>query len=146
MELFIGNLPERATTADLAAFFKAFRKKAICRIEERRFTDGSRVRYGRVVFDSDRQAAKAIAKLNGKPLNGTPVVIREFFHRSYNNERRQLGWRDRPWAGEERRSGERRRQGQATPETDPLFTAAEEPAKPEAAPVFTAYREMARKY
>lgn len=110
MEVFIGNLSEKVTLSDLTAFFKAFANKAHIRIVVKRQENGSRVRYGLADFDSDKLALKAIKKLNQKVLRGKSVVMREFYHRRYSNERRALNWRDIPWSGPERRQEERRRQ------------------------------------
>ncbi len=109
MELFIGNLAEKVTYADLIGFFKGFSNKAKIRIVIKRQANGSRIRYGVIVFDSDKFALKAIKKLNRKPLRGLCVELREYFHRYYANERRALNWRDKPWSGVERRQHERRK-------------------------------------
>lgn len=118
MEVFIGNLAENVTVSDLTAFFKAFANKARIRIIEKRQEDGSRIRYGVADFDADKLALKAIKKLNQKELRGRPVVLREYFHRSYNNERRALNWRDKPWNGPERRRVERRKKESSKPKDD----------------------------
>jgi len=115
MEVFIGNLAERVTLTELTAFLKAFASKARIRLIEKRQEDGCKIRYGLADFDSDKLALKAIKKLNQKALRGKEVVMREYFHRSYSNERRALNWRDLPWDGPERRRLERRKKENRNP-------------------------------
>ncbi len=110
MEVFIGNLSLDITHNDLVIFFKGFAKKAKLRLVDKRREDNSKFRYGVVKFDSDKLALKAIRKLNHKPLRGIRVELREYFHRCYANERRAVNWRNKPWAGVERRQQERRKQ------------------------------------
>lgn len=118
MEVFIGNLADNVSVTDLTAFFKAFANKARIRIVEKRQEDGSRIRYGIANFDTDKLALKAIKKLNQKELRGRAVVLREYIHRSYSNERRALNWRDKPWDGPERRRVERRKKENIKPRDD----------------------------
>lgn len=116
MEVYIGNLEPKITYGDLISFLKGFSSKAKIRIIEKRQSDGSKIRYGIAAFDSDKLALKAIRKLNNKPLRGERVIVREYFHRYYANERRDLNWRDKPWSGVERRRQERRKQHNLPPE------------------------------
>jgi RNA recognition motif-containing protein len=109
MEVFIGNLSTRTTLSDLVAFFKGFARDTRFQIFDKQYEDGSRSRYAVASIDSDKLAEKAIKKLSGQNLNGNSIALREFLHRSYGNERRAVGWRDRPWNGVERRAYERRR-------------------------------------
>ncbi len=109
MDVFIGNLSPRTTLNDLVVFFKGFAPGARFQIFDKQFEDGSRSRYAVAIVEPDKLAEKAIKKLNGAFLQGSKVVLREFLHRSYNNERRLIGWRDKPWHGIERRVSERRR-------------------------------------
>lgn len=110
MEVFIGNLAIGVTYTDLISFFKGFANKMRLRIVDKRQDDGSKLRYAIATFESEKLALKAIKKLNQKTLRGEPVVLREYFHRYYANERRALNWRDKPWEGVERRKTERRKQ------------------------------------
>lgn len=118
MEVFIGNLADNVSVTDLTAFFKAFANKARIRIVDKRQEDGSRVRYGVASFDTEKLALKAIKKLNQRELRGRAVVLREYIHRSYSNERRALNWRDKPWSGPERRKVERRKKETTKPRDD----------------------------
>lgn len=115
MDVYIGNLSPRTTLSDLVGFFKSFASGARFQIFDKQFDDGTRTRYAMATVDPDKLAEKAIKKLNGQSLNGNPVVLREFLHRSYGNERRAMGWRDRPWHGVERRDTDRRRKVAAKP-------------------------------
>lgn len=145
MEVFIGNLSERVTLTDLTAFLKTFANKARIRIVDKRQEDGSRIRYGIADFDSDKLALKAIKKLNQKVLRGNPVVMREFFHRRYSNERRALNWREIPWSGPERRKDERRR-NEVAKSQDAFRDMLEQNAKKEPENIrISGYAQLARK-
>jgi len=109
MDVFVGNLSPRTTLSDLVAFFKSFASEARFQLFTKQFEDGAQVHYAVATIESDKLAEKAIKKLNGQSLNGHPVMLREFIHRNYGNERRAVGWRDKPWHGVERRGLERRR-------------------------------------
>lgn len=109
MDIFIGNLSPRTTLSDLVSFFKGFASDTRFQIFDKQFGDGSRSRYAVATIEPDKLAAKLIKKFNGAFLHGNTLVLREFLHRSYSNERRAVGWRERPWHGVERRDSERRR-------------------------------------
>lgn len=115
MDVFIGNLSPRTTLIDLALFFKGFASDVRFQIFDKQFEDGSRTRYAVATIEPDKLAEKAIRKLNGAYLQGNTVFLREFLHRSYNNERRAVGWRSKPWQGVERRTSERRRKQSLKP-------------------------------
>ncbi len=108
MELFIGNLPPAANLGELIALFKGFSNKAKFRFEQKTIEDGSRVRYVVADFDNDKYALKMMEKFSGQEYRGQALVIREYLHRSYNNERRAVNWRDKPWRAGERRRNDRR--------------------------------------
>lgn len=149
MDVFIGNLADGVTLRDLTLFFKAFANKARLRLAEKRHEDGTRIRYAVAEFDSDKLALKAIKKFNGALLRGQRLVLREFFHRSYSNERRALNWRDKPWDGPERRRTERRRKVQSQPlkgidSSGEKSKPAEKPSADEIS--VSAYTNMARKF
>jgi RNA recognition motif-containing protein len=109
MDVFIGNLSPRTTLSDLVVFFKGFSSDTRFQLFDKAYEDGSRLRYAVATIEPDKLAEKAIKKLNGQWLQGEAVVLREFLHRNYGNERRAMGWRDKPWHGVERRDNERRR-------------------------------------
>ena len=148
MEVFIGNLAPNTSLTDLIGFFKGFSSKAKIRLVEKRLEDGNRIRYGIANFESDKLALKAIKKLNQKPLRGQRVVVREYFHRYYANERRAVNWRDIPWEGVERRQQERRRK-ELDKATDDFDKLAEQSSAGEDVDVdqvrISAYTHLARK-
>lgn len=109
MDVFVGNLSPRTTLNDLVVFFKGFASETRFQIFDKQFENGSSTRYAIATIEPDKLAEKAIKKLNGTYLNGNQVGLREFLHRSYNNERRAVGWREKPWHDVERRNLERRR-------------------------------------
>ena len=108
MELFIGNLPANANLGVLIAHFKGFSTKARFRMEKKKQDDGSTVYYAVADFDNDKYAQKFLEKYAGQEFYGRELAIREYYHRSYNNERRAVNWRDKPWRAGERRKDDRR--------------------------------------
>ena len=107
MDIFVGNIPGNTTVVDLKKFFKGFDKNAVFEIK-RLAGKNDAVTFGLVTIHTERLAVKAIKRLHMKKLNGKPVVVREFTHRAGGNDRRQLGWRNKLWLGEERRQSDRR--------------------------------------
>ncbi len=118
MELFIGNLTPTANLGELIAFFKGFSSKARFRFEEKTLEDGATIRYAVADFDSDKYALKMMEKFAGELYRGKELVIREYLHRSYNNERRAVNWRDKPWRAGERRRDDRRLKAYIAPLDD----------------------------
>ncbi len=118
MELFIGNLPPNANIGELIAFFKGFSSRARFRFEEKTLEDGITVRYVVADFDSDKYALKMMEKFAGQVYRGKELVIREYQYRSYNNERRAVNWRDKPWRAGERRRNDRRLKAYVAPLDD----------------------------
>jgi len=114
--VIITNLHERVQGADLIDFFRGFQKGAEIELIEKRGVDGAQRRFGQVLFSSERQAQKAIKKLDGKHLLGKEVRVREYVSRNYGNERRALGWRNSQPSGAERQ--ERRLVEEAKPIDD----------------------------
>jgi RNA recognition motif-containing protein len=148
MEVFIGNIAPNTTLNDVIKLFKGFARKTSIRMVDQRLEDGGRAYYAIADFDSDKLALKAIKKLNGTLLHGDTVLLREFVHRSYNNERRAVNWRDKPWGGTERRRDERRKKARANSRTDfdELLESSKQNEKGERASIsISAYRNMARK-
>lgn len=109
MDVYIGNITRTTTLNDVIQHFKGFAKKARIRMVDKQLEDGTRAFFAVAEFDTEKLALKAIKKLNGSQLGGQQLYLREFYHRSYSNERRAVNWRDKPWDGPERRVTERRR-------------------------------------
>ncbi|OOZ41235.1 hypothetical protein BOW53_04450 [Solemya pervernicosa gill symbiont] len=145
VEVIVRNLHERVTESELETLFKAFRKKADITLVAKA-AKGASCRYGLALFHSKRHAQSAIKQLDGKPLHGQPVILREFIARSYGNERRTLGWRNRVWSGAERRQHERRFSDANRPidDFDQWLSDSEKPAA-DAEMEVEGYREHARK-
>lgn len=108
MELFIGNLSPNANLGELITFFKGFSNKAKFRMEEKTLEDGVTIRYAVADFDNDKYALKMMEKFASQLYRGQELVIREYLHRTYINERRAVNWRDKPWRAGERRCDDRR--------------------------------------
>ena len=108
MDLFVGNLPLDTSLSELIAYFKGFSSKGDFHLKRKKLDNGETVLYAVLSFENDKYAEKLLAKYAGKEFKGRALAIREYFHRSYNNERRALNWRDKPWRAGERRRNDRR--------------------------------------
>lgn len=129
MELFIGNIPKKMNAFELQrlvnralssgglveALINVVRRKGkIRRLEFDVVTEvkvDKIVRYGKAIVEPDPAAKNIIKKLNNFPCRGNRLNVREFGHRSYNNERRSPGnsvYLKRSTYAQERRCGERR--------------------------------------
>ena len=117
MKIFITNLPSGTQEPDLRELLKPFYKAGGLRLQilSHAHEQGGHDIHAIVDITHERLAAKALKKLNGQSFQGRQLRLREFQHRSYSNERRALGWRNRPWKAKERRLGERRRQVRIEP-------------------------------
>jgi hypothetical protein len=116
---------------------------------DQRLEDGGHTHFAVADFDSDKLALKAIKKLNGALLHGDKVMLREFIHRSYSNERRAVNWRDKPWDGQERRCDERRKKVaiKEKDDFDELLESSKRNEKKDSASIsISAYSNMARKF
>ncbi|PKM46449.1 MAG: hypothetical protein CVV05_01870 [Gammaproteobacteria bacterium HGW-Gammaproteobacteria-1] len=108
MEVFVGNLPETISVSELERLLAPFDRQVQIKLQHQQYREGQAVCYAVCTFSSERLALKAIRKFDGHPLFGRALAVREYLYRSYSNERRALGWRERSWGGAERRDGERR--------------------------------------
>ncbi|HEY0633769.1 MAG TPA: hypothetical protein VGE00_00190 [Gammaproteobacteria bacterium] len=109
MDVFIGNLSHETSLRDLVTFFRSLAGNARFQLFDKQYVDGTHLRFAVATIEPDKLAIKAIKKLNNQMLNGEAIVVREFLYRSYSNERRSVGWRNKPWHAIERRDLERRR-------------------------------------
>ncbi len=127
MEIFIGNLPGDINALDLKVllnntlrnnvFNKVYDKliskglldkaNSSFRICEKE-SQGHVSHYGYIDIRSKKIAHVAIEMLDQVNFNGCDIVVREYRHRTYINERRNMKWRENPWCSEERRLIERR--------------------------------------
>lgn len=108
MEVYVGILPASTTQSDLIRLFLPVDKQVRVEMKTHDLREGGKSFYAIVSFSSDKLAHKAIKKLHQTEFHGGIIEVREYLHRSYNNERRALGWRNQPWESEERRTHERR--------------------------------------
>lgn len=108
MELFIGNLPENTTLAQVVAYFKGLSGKVRFQVHQKKLEDDTIVCFAVADFDNDKYAAKFAERYAGSIFYGRKLTVREYVHRSYNNERRAVNWREKPWRAGERRVSDRR--------------------------------------
>ena len=92
-KLFVGSLAYSVTDAELEEFFASVGQVASARVIIDRDTNRSRG-YGFVEMENDADAKAAIDQLNGKELNGRPVVV--------NEARPQQPRENRPYNGGDR--------------------------------------------
>ena len=119
MELFVGNLPPNTGLGELIAFFKGFSSKGDFHLKKKTLDNGETVFYAVIGFENDKYAEKLLEKFSGREFKGRVLDIREYYHRSYNNERRAVNWREKPWrAGERRRNDRRLIEGQPVSNRD----------------------------
>ncbi len=113
MKLFIGNFTGKEHLSRLAKLLRRYGYHSDTKYMVTKLKSGEQRFYAVVEMSSERLANKLSKKLaNAKELE-TKLIIREYKQRSYSNERRALGWRDREWSGIERRIEERRRNGES---------------------------------
>jgi len=144
MEVFVGNLPETINPADLQRLLAPLDRDAQVKLHHLNYKEGGTACYGVCTFSSERLARKAIKKLDGYLLFGRALTVREYLYRSYSNERRALGWRNKSWDGLERRGGERRH-GTALAAADAFPEDAVEDTPDEEHIVIKGYRDLATK-
>lgn len=75
-KLFVGNLSWNTTSDSLRDFFSQAGSVTSATVLTDKFTGKSRG-FGFVEMSSDEEAQKAIAELNGKELDGRPIVVNE---------------------------------------------------------------------
>jgi len=74
--LFVGNISFNSTEGDVLDLFKQIGNVASCNLIVDKFTSKSRG-FAFVEMATDEEAAKAIAELSGKELDGRAIVISE---------------------------------------------------------------------
>jgi hypothetical protein len=120
MDIYIGPLETDATIEDVQAFLGRLGKGTHIHIVE--CSDGEKDhRYAVAEMLSEKKAAKAIKKFNGKELGDTAVVVKIYYYRATQNERRAPGWIDREWKATERRGHDRRRMSCHRKPDDDIF-------------------------
>jgi cold-inducible RNA-binding protein len=81
MKLFVGNLSFETTDEDLKAAFSSAGTPVTASVIKDRLTGKSRG-FGFVEMNSDDEAKRAIAELNGKDLKGRAISVNEARERS----------------------------------------------------------------
>jgi hypothetical protein len=133
IEVFVGNLPSRASIQDVRELFETAWKlkpkgSLMARWGERLYrrllqrpaasaprfyliesAQGRFPPYIRISAYPRQEGQMLITRLAGINLLGNTLQIREFRARTLDNDRRRAGWHFRRWLGIERRQGERRR-------------------------------------
>lgn len=108
MELYIGNIPDDVEDYDLRKFFQVAGEQVRFKIVSDDGGHNKPHRYGMADFDSDKLARQVIKRFNGKQFKDKHIVVKEYRHRAYSNDRRALDWRQRDWNKAERRGSDRR--------------------------------------
>ncbi len=108
MYIFIGNLPSEDCQAEITTLLKKFNKPAGAHppLAIHKHQDD----FFCVAHISDeKKANKFIKKYHQKNPLGTKLIVREYIHRTYGNERRDINWRKKQWPMAEKRKFERRK-------------------------------------
>ena len=107
MFIYIGNLPSEVDESELANLLEKFGNNT--KTQTKLTLQKHRDSYFCIAnISNDRKARKFIRKYNLKSPFGQELMVREFIHRSYGNERRDIKWRQKQWRGAENRQTERR--------------------------------------
>ena len=75
-KLYVGNLSFKTTEGELRQIFAAYGSVSSCNVIMDRMTDRPRG-FAFVEMDSASDAAKAVAELNGKEIEGRALVVNE---------------------------------------------------------------------
>ncbi len=108
MEIFIGNLPSRKYEHEIHGLLKNVEKHARTEIKTPIRKHQQHGYFCIASIKHDRIARRFIKMFNQKSPYGHMLMIREYVHRCYGNERRNVRWRDMIWQGHEKRAGDRR--------------------------------------
>jgi hypothetical protein len=122
MQLFIGRIPHEIGRKELCGFvargirgkrpLDLLQKKRVtfdCKIMVMRDKDTGETEHFALISHLPYKIAQRVIKnLNGAQINGTVVEVREHRVRSWENDRRQLYFGDKPEQQEERRGRDRR--------------------------------------
>jgi len=105
MFVYIGNLSSEVDESALAHLLEKFVNNTQTQLTFQKHRDSY---FCIANIGNDRKARKFIKKYNLKSPFGQELMVREFIHRSYGNERRDINWRQKQWRGAENRQTERR--------------------------------------
>ncbi|VAW84188.1 hypothetical protein MNBD_GAMMA18-1919 [hydrothermal vent metagenome] len=124
MEIFIGNIPENLTSYELRRFvdgifesrstgLQFWKKKSPKQLSFKivnKHVEGRLYHYAIANIGPSEMGPECIELLNQQLFNNVPLEVREYYSRSYMNERRTTNWREQPWSDVERRCTTDRRQ------------------------------------
>jgi len=108
MDIFIGDLPGKNYKYEISNMFMHVDKNSQVKIIAPVVKHTNKGFFCVVNIRDEKTAKKFIKKFNKKSPFGHRLLIREFIHRAYGNERREIDWRKRKWKGIEERKGDRR--------------------------------------
>ncbi len=122
MEVFIGNIPENITSYELRRFvdeifenrsvgLQFWKKRSPQQLSFKivnKHVEGHLYHYAIANVGPSEMGPEFIELLDQQLFNNVPLDVREYYSRSYMNERRATNWRDRPWSDIERRQADRR--------------------------------------
>jgi RNA recognition motif-containing protein len=106
MEVVISNLPGTATAERLTSLFEGYGKSAGFLILNRAVGNGRTARIGYGVITPDSEGRRAIRERHLTELDGRPLMVMEYLHRSLRDERRRTEGTTSRWEGAERRGRE----------------------------------------
>ncbi len=122
MEVFIGNIPENITSYELRRFvdeifenrsvgLQFWKKKSPEQLSFKivnKHIEGHLYHYAIANVGPSEMGPEFIELLDQQLFNNVPLDVREYYSRSYMNERRATNWRARAWGDVERRQADRR--------------------------------------
>lgn len=88
MDIFIGNIPDYFTEADLERIFHDYGSMATYKIVEYVDDKGDERRYGLSTLLPDIEAVHAIKYLKDYKVDGLPIEIRPFYVRARKHDQR----------------------------------------------------------
>lgn len=128
MEIFVGNLPDQVNADELKKLVKHTLQRSVFQklfnvLVSKGTLDKNNVSFkviqkeshgvvrniGHVQVHSEKLGKVIIDSLSRLRVQGKNIIAREYVHRAYINDRRDVSWRENPWISEERRLEERRR-------------------------------------
>lgn len=142
MEIFIGNIPENVTSYELRRFvdeifenrsmgLQFWKKRSPEQLSFKivnKHIEGHIYHYAIANIGPSEMGPECIELLDQQLFNNVPLEVREYYSRSYMNERRATNWRNRPWGDVERRQVDRRQHDLSNDEDMVPIVAATAPA------------------
>jgi hypothetical protein len=108
MDIFIGNLPGSKYEPEILGLLKNVERHAKTEIKSPIHKHRESGYFCIATIKQDKIARRFIKKFNQKSPYGHKLMIREYVHRCYGNERRDINWREMKWQGHEKRGRDRR--------------------------------------